>query len=424
MQSNIKQIIENLYLYPRYLLGNGYDQALDYINNIIPLEIHSFKSGTKALDWTIPEEWVIRDAWVKFDGKKILDYKKNKLCLAQGSIAFSGKMGVEEFKKHLRYSDSKPDSYSYDYILYDKDWRFTMPRNKIKEKASVLMENSAEIKDEWKDILEEGEYEVFIDSEYVPGEMKIGVHTIKGKTDKEILLFAHLDHPHQANDNLSAVAGLITMADKIKEAGFEHTIKLVFCPETIGSITYAAKLPIDKVEFMVALDCIGNDDTVLFQKTYEGTERINRCCQLALQGQGASYRAGQFRLLIGSDEYVFNDPQIGIPGIMLSRWSENGYTEYHTADDTPDIIKEDKIIEIQDVILKTIEIYEKDFIPTRHKGPLMRSKYGVQTPYKLMNRNLDYLWYDIDGKKYLSEIISPMGLSFDYAYDVIKDICK
>lgn len=406
---------------PRYLLGEGYDKALAYINEIIPLEIKSFESGTKSFDWEVPEEWVVRDAWVKFNGKKILDFKKNPLCLAQGSMPIHKKVTLEEFKKHLTWNEDRPNDYTYGYIFYKKDWGFSMPYNKVEMKIEADLEKG--INSSKSSVLQEGEYEVFIDSEFKRGEMKIGVHTIPGETDREILLFAHLDHPHQANDNLSAVAGLITMVDRLKK--FNHTIKLIFCPETIGSITYVAKYDISKVDFVIALDCIGNDNSILFQKTFEGTERINKCCQLALQEKGASYRAGQFRLLIGSDEYVFNDPLVGIPAIMLSRWE---YPEYHTSADTPDIIKEEKIKEVQDVIIKTIEIYEKDFVPKRKmKAPLMRSKYDIQTPYKLMNRNLDYLWYDIDGKKYLSEIVSPMGLSFDFAYDImnkIKKICQ
>jgi aminopeptidase-like protein len=409
----MQKIIEDLYKIDRHLLGEGFNKALDYIDKIAPLEIHKFKSGTKVFDWTIPQEWIIRDAWVKFNGEKILDYKEQPLCLATYSIPVNKKIDEKEFRDHLKYADDMNDKFAYDYKFYQDDWGFTMPRNKVE-----LEVEGEEGKTTKSSLLQEGEYEVFIDSEFKDGEIKIGVHTIKGKTDREILLFAHLDHPWQANDNLSGVACLLGMIDKLKD--FQHTIKLVFLPETIGSITYVNKLDTSKVDFVIALDAVGNDNDLLFQKTYKGDNRIDRCVHLALHTVGESYRAAQFRFLIGSDEYVFNDPLINIPGVMFSRFP---YKEYHTEDDKPEIILEEKLKKVQDVILKTIQIYEEDFIPKRTtKAPIMRSKHNVQTPYKLMNLDLDYLYYDIDGKKYLSEIVSRFGMSWDYALDFIKKI--
>lgn len=409
------KIIDDLYETDKYLLGDGYNHAMDYINKIIPLDIRGFKSGTKSFDWEVPKEWIVRDAWVKFNGKKILDWKKNPMCLADYSIPIHKTIDVAEFKKHLKYSDEMSDAHSYSYKFYSNDWGFTMPKKDVSKQLEIEGDEPKII-----DVLEEGEYEVFIDSEFVDGEMKIGVHTIKGKTDKEILLFAHLDHPYQANDNLSGVACLVDLVPQIKKAKFEHTIKLVFCPETIGSITYAAHYDISKVDFMIAVDAVGNDNTLLYQQTFKRGTRLDYCMFQSLRTMGINHRMALFRYLIGSDEYVFNDPLINIPGIMLSRFP---YPEYHTDKDTPEIIKDDKIRETGKAILKCIEIYEKDFIPKRkHKGQLFRAKYDVQSPFALMNLDLDYIYYDIDGKKYLSEILSDKGISFDNAYEIFKKI--
>lgn len=432
----MEKIIKNLYSLDRHLLGDGYDKALEYINKIIPLEILEFKTGTDIGGWIIPPEWVVKDAWVKYKGKKIIDYKNNPLVLMDYSEPIHGICQLEELKKHLFISDEMPDELSYEHSFYEPNWGFSIPKNyALKEKTSVwkkLFDLCKECKDfegekikvkvlgakekeekiEYIDKLPKGEYEVFIDTEKKQGTLKIGVHTIKGKTDREILLFAHLDHPYQANDNLSGVACLIDLTKQL-ENKFEHTIKIIFCPETIGSIAYAFSQDILKVDFVIAVDAVGNDNTLLIQKAYNKYDRINYAVHLAVQELGVSYRKGDFRLLIGSDESVFNDSLIGISGIMLSRYP---YKEYHTSADKPEIIKKDKLKETQEVILKTIEIYEKDFIPQRKlRGMLMRSRYGLQTPHKYLNRDLDYLWADIDGKKWLSEIVIGLGCTFDYA---------
>lgn len=430
--------IKELFKLERHLLGEGYDKALQYIHGFVPLDIINVPSGTQFETWEVPQEWIVKEAWVKFNGEKIIDYQKNPLSLMVGSMPFKGTVNRDELKAHLYWSDDRPKAFSYVTQLYGhtKDsWGFSLPKERITRKATKeeceggvcypefgvkAVVEGQEDKAQYIDLLPEGEYEVFIDAEFKPGVMKIGVHTIPGKSDREILLFAHLDHAWQANDNLSAVAALMDMAEELKARGYEHTIKLVFCPETIGSIAYAFGQDISKVDFMMALDIVGNDHTLLIQKAFDRFNRLNYVVHLALQDEAISSRKGEFRYELGSDEYVFNDPLIGIPGVFISR---NPYPEYHTSEDTPDIIKEEKVKETQSFILKTIDIYEKDFIPERKfKGPLRRSKYDLQTPYQMINRGLDYLVYDIDGKKYLSEILLPLEIGFDWGYKFISKL--
>jgi aminopeptidase-like protein len=132
------------------------------------------------------------------------------------------------------------------------------------------------------------------------------------------------------------------------------------------------------------------------------------------------HRKGVFRSVVGSDEYIFNDPLIGIPGLMLSTWP---YPEYHTDQDTPDKIDYSKIEEAEKIIQKIIEIYEADFIPVREfKGPLMRSKYGVQSIDKQMNFAWDYFFYMMDGQKSLAELSTACDIDFDTALNVVNKL--
>ncbi len=392
----------------RCLLGAGYDSALLYIDKLIPLDIFHFSSGAKVGTWTVPDEWIIRDGWVKFNGEKIVDYHKDPLSIVVGSLPFKGMVHSDQLKNHIHYSDEQPSAHLYEFKYYDKDWGVSIPKNKIYKKEG----------DQTICIFEEGMYEVFIDTEYRPGTMKVAKHTIKGKTDREILLFAHLDHPFQANDNLSAVAGLIDLVSYIKPGQYEHTIKLVFCPETIGSIAYAETQDLSKVEFVIALDAIGNSHEagVMLQKSFDTTQRINTIAALALRGMGG-YRQGAFRCGIGSDEYVFNDPKIGIPGIMFT---SHPYDKYHTSFDTPEFIDYDMITRVQKAIIKIIEYYETDFIPERKfTAPLFRSKYGIQSTGKAQNLAWDYFIYSMDGTRTFSSLCLEFGLNYELTYDHI-----
>lgn len=439
---NLKTTIEELNKFDRYLLGAGYDNALKYIDHLIGLDVIEIPSGTKLGTWVVPDEWIIKEAWVKFNDKKIVDFKDNPLSVVIGSKKIHGWCKLDELRKHLHYSDDLPNSIPYIMNFYEDDWGFCVPKNFVLEKISYDEEGKPiceggqcvdylkmvdpsvgkiqiegeDYKPKFKDKMEEGDYEVFIDTERVPSKLKIGVHTIKGKLDKEILLFAHLDHPFQANDNLSAVACLIDLAKKLKS---NYTIKIIFCPETIGSIAYALMQDISKVEFVIAVDICGNDNSLLLQHTHL-PNKINRIAHLAIQSFAESFRKAPFRGTIGSDEYVFNDPMINIPAIMLSR---HPYKEYHTSEDTLDKINFEKITRTGDIIKKIIEIYENDFIPVRKmKAPLMRSKFNMQTPNEQANLSLDYWWYGIDGERSLSDLVCDFGLNWDYIYEKTKEM--
>jgi len=437
----MEQIIKDLFPMNRCLLGEGYDNSLEYLKHLLPLDIISIPSGTKLETWTVPDEWIIKDAWIKYKGKKILDYKENPMCLTIGSAPFHGEVDLEELKKHLIVSDELPNEIPYSYRFYEKDWSFGIPKNVALKKKGNFWKKLGDICDECKDYgdgkisvringiktdatkfrdaLPKGKYEVMVDTEFRPGNLKIGVHTIKGQSDREILLLAHLDHPFQANDNLSGVACLVDIANKLK---CEHTVKIIFCPETIGSIAYAMTQDISKVDFVISVDVCGNNNTILLQKSFDNYNRLNRVAHCAMQSLGRPYRKGSFRNVIGSDEYVFNDPKIGIPGLLLTRFP---YKEYHTTADTPETINYDMIKETQDVILKIIEIYEKDYMPFRaFKAPLMRSKFGIQSFNQQINLNYDYLIYHIDGEKYLSELCSELEFSFDMIYEVFEKLKK
>ena len=51
------------------------------------MKIIKFKSGTKVFDWTIPNEWIVKEAWIKNDkGKKIINFDDNNLHLVGYSV--------------------------------------------------------------------------------------------------------------------------------------------------------------------------------------------------------------------------------------------------------------------------------------------------------------------------------------------------
>lgn len=70
-------------LYPinRSIMGEGNRETLRIIRDIIPeMEIKEIPSGTEVFDWTIPDEWEIREAWIKDNqGNTLIDFKEHNL---------------------------------------------------------------------------------------------------------------------------------------------------------------------------------------------------------------------------------------------------------------------------------------------------------------------------------------------------------
>jgi surfactin synthase thioesterase subunit len=52
------------------------------------------------------------------------------------------------------------------------------------------------------------------------------------------------------------------------------------------------------------------------------------------------------------------------------------------------------------------------------------SKYNLFTPNRLMQRSIDYLFYDMDGKKYISQIVLGLSMGWNFAYDVLTRLEK
>ena len=77
---NLKKIFKKLYPIHRSIMGEGFEKSLDILSTVSKLNKTKVRSGTKVLDWIIPDEWNINDAYIKTpNGEKIVDFNKNNL---------------------------------------------------------------------------------------------------------------------------------------------------------------------------------------------------------------------------------------------------------------------------------------------------------------------------------------------------------
>ena len=70
------QLYQNLFPICRSITGDGVRQTLKIFQNTANFQMRGIPSGTTCYDWIVPDEWNIRDAYIKdSSGKKIVDFK-------------------------------------------------------------------------------------------------------------------------------------------------------------------------------------------------------------------------------------------------------------------------------------------------------------------------------------------------------------
>ena len=69
----------------RSITGNDVRKTFEILQSHIPdieIKMHEVPSGTKVLDWTVPDEWNCEEAYLEGpDGEKIVDMKDSNLHL-------------------------------------------------------------------------------------------------------------------------------------------------------------------------------------------------------------------------------------------------------------------------------------------------------------------------------------------------------
>ena len=242
----------NLFPICRSLTGRGIKKTLKIIKSeFSDLKIYSIPSGTKVFDWNVPSEWNVTDAYVlDKDNKKIINFKLNNLHLIGYSIPVNKILNKIQLFKNLYSLPKQPEAIPYITSYYKKYWGFCITHNK-----KIEFDKNYKKNDKFKVIIKSN-----LNSK---GNLNYGELIIPGKSKQEILISTYICHPSMANNELSGpivAMSLIKHFKKFKK--LNKTIRFIFIPETIGSITYLSK-NLNKLKSNVIggynLSCIGDE---------------------------------------------------------------------------------------------------------------------------------------------------------------------
>ena len=229
----------------RSLTGDGVRTTLGFIKSIAPqLTVHEVPSGTTAFDWTVPDEWNIRTAYIEGpDGQRVVDFADNNLHVVGYSIPVNTTLDLEELQNHLHSLPDKPEVIPYVTTYYKRNWGFCLAHRERQK-------------------LTAGNYKIVIDSDLKPGSLTYGELLIPGQSKDEILLSTYVCHPSMANNELSGPVIATFLAKWISSAKRKYTYRIVFVPETIGTVVYLSRFleHLKKsVQAGFVLTCCGDD---------------------------------------------------------------------------------------------------------------------------------------------------------------------
>lgn len=403
-------------LYPicRSITGEGIRQTLAIIQKRIRLETFAVPTGTPVLDWTVPKEWNIRDAYLKApSGERIVDFQKHNLHVVNYSTPVHATLPLSELKPHLFTIPEHPEWIPYRTAYYKEDWGFCLSHRQM-------------------EALEDGDYEVCIDSTLEDGNLTYGECYLPGQLDDEVLISCHACHPSLANDNLSGLAVATFLAGLLAGQSLRYSYRFLFIPGTIGAITWLAQSPetVRRIRHGLVLTCLGDSGDFHYKKSRQGNAEIDRATAHVLAHCSSSPEVLKFSPY-GYDERQYCSPgyNLAVGCLMRSVWGS--FPEYHTSADNLDFIQPQQLAGSLRACAAIVDVLEGNR-RYRNLKPYGEPQLGRRGLYRStgggdigaeINARLWVLNFS-DGEHSLLDIAERSGVSFALIHEAAGLLCQ
>ena len=408
-------------IYPicRSITGEGVRATLGALRRHIDIEVHEVPTGTRAFDWTVPREWNIRDAYVKdAGGRKIVDLARSNLHVMSYSTPVRARMTLAELRPHLHSLPQQPDLIPYRTSYYSEAWGFCIAHRQL-------------------EALDEGTYEVVIDSTLKDGFLTYGEHLHRGESEDEVLLSAHICHPSLANDNCSGLALLTHLAKRLAGRRTRYSYRFLFAPGSIGALVWLSRNEdrVHRIRHGLVLSCVGDGGGPTYKRSRRGDAEIDRAMAHVLKH--LAQRSGCRPAILdfspyGYDERQYCSPGFDLPVGLFQRSRFGTFPEYHTSADNLDFIAPAHLESSYRTIAEAIAVLE-DNRTLRNTSPKGEPQLGRRGLYGAIGGdknaaagNMAMLWVLnlSDGRHTLLDIAERADLPFATVRDAADALLR
>ncbi|HUG67158.1 MAG TPA: DUF4910 domain-containing protein [Pirellulaceae bacterium] len=399
------ELMQRVWPLHRCVTGDGVRETLRVLGETIPLEITEVPTGTRILDWTVPQEWNIRDAYIQdASGVKVVDYGQSNLHVVGYSQGVRARLCWNELQPHLSTLPEKPDWIPY-RVDQQGDWGFCLSHRQYEALASRG----------------NVDYDIVIDAQRRDGSLSYGECYLPGKSSDEVLFSAHVCHPSLANDNLSGIAVSMMLAKALAKSEHWYSYRFVFAPATIGAIAWLAnnRERTARIQHGLVLALLGHPGQSTYKKSRRGNAAIDQIVEYVLRQSESPFEIRQFTPL-GYDERQFCSPGFNLPVGCLMRTPNGEYPEYHTSADDMSLIAPTALVDSLAKCLSIVEIVDNShrYLNPRPYGEPALGKHSLYRAYGAADREASFqeaiLWTLnlSDGAHTLLDIALRSGLRF------------
>jgi aminopeptidase-like protein len=339
--AEMSAVLEALYPICRSITGDGVRKTFEILSRIIPIEVHEVPTGTQVLDWTVPNEWNIRDAFIAdLSGKRVVDFRAHNLHVVNYSAPVRRRMSLAELRPHLHTLPNQPDLIPYRTSYYQETWGFCLTQRQL-------------------EALPDAEYDVCVDSTLAPGSLTYGEYFVPGETDEEILISAHSCHPSLCDDNLTGLTISAALARELAaRPKRRYGVRFLYAPGTIGALSWLERNregAVKRIRHGLTLTCLGDSQPFTFKKTVGGSTELDRAVAAVLASSGMPHDVIEF-FPYGYDERQYNSPGFRIPVGSLMRGRHGRFPEYHTSADNLSFVSADRMLESLQILRSVIDL--------------------------------------------------------------------